>query len=31
MGIDGTWQRECRIGDVSDTGAKLTIPARSTA
>ena len=25
MGIDGTWQRECRIGDVSDTGAKLTI------
>jgi hypothetical protein len=25
MGIDGTWQRDCRIGDVSDTGAKLTI------
>ena len=25
MAIDGTWQRECRIGDVSDTGAKLTI------
>jgi hypothetical protein len=25
MAIDGTWERECRIGDVSDTGAKLTI------
>ncbi len=25
MAIDGTWQRECRVGDVSDTGAKLTI------
>jgi hypothetical protein len=25
MSIDGTWQRDCRIGDVSDTGAKLTI------
>lgn len=25
MAIDGTWQRECRIGDVSETGAKLTI------
>lgn len=25
MAIDGTWQRDCRIGDVSDTGAKLTI------
>ncbi len=23
--IDGTWQRECRISDVSDTGAKLNI------
>jgi hypothetical protein len=23
--IDGTWQRECRINDVSDTGAKLNI------
>lgn len=23
--IDGTWQRACRIGDVSDTGAQLTI------
>ncbi len=25
MAIDGTWQRECRIGDVSDSGAKLRI------
>lgn len=25
MAIDGTWQRECRIGDVSDTGAKLKV------
>jgi hypothetical protein len=25
MAIDGTWERDCRIGDVSDTGAKLTI------
>lgn len=25
MAIDGTWQRDCRIGDVSDTGAKLKI------
>ncbi len=25
MAIDGTWQRDCKIGDVSDTGAKLTI------
>jgi hypothetical protein len=25
MAIDGTWERECRIGDVSDTGAKLAI------
>jgi hypothetical protein len=25
MAIDGTWQRECRIGDVSETGAKLYI------
>ncbi len=25
MAIDGTWQRDCRIGDVSDTGAKLRI------
>jgi hypothetical protein len=23
--IDGTWQRDCRIADVSDTGARLTI------
>lgn len=25
MAIDGTWQRDCRIGDVSDSGAKLRI------
>jgi PilZ domain-containing protein len=25
MAIDGTWHRDCRIGDVSDTGAKLTV------
>ena len=25
VAIDGTWQRDCKIGDVSDTGAKLTI------
>jgi hypothetical protein len=25
MAIDGAWQRDCKIGDVSDTGAKLTI------
>jgi PilZ domain len=25
MAIDGTWERDCRIGDVSDTGAKLSI------
>jgi hypothetical protein len=25
MAIDGTWERECRIGDVSDTGARLAI------
>ena len=25
MGIDGTWQRDCRIGDVSERGAKLII------
>ena len=25
MAIDGTWHRECRIADVSDSGAKLTI------
>ena len=25
MAIDGTWERACKIGDVSDTGAKLTI------
>ncbi len=25
MGIDGTWQRECVIADVSDGGAKLAV------
>ena len=25
MAIDGTWQRDCKIGDVSDTGAKLKV------
>jgi hypothetical protein len=25
VAIDGTWQRDCKIGDVSDTGAKLTV------
>jgi hypothetical protein len=25
MGIDGTWQRACKIHDVSDGGAKLVI------
>jgi len=25
VAIDGTWQRDCKIADVSDTGAKLTI------
>ena len=25
MAIDGTWQRDCRIGDVSERGAKLII------
>ncbi len=25
MGLDGTWQRECTIDDVSDRGARLTI------
>jgi len=25
MAIDGTWQRACKLADVSDTGAKLTI------
>jgi PilZ domain len=25
MAIDGTWRRECRIGDVSETGAKLYV------
>src|SRR5690349_24242253 len=28
MAIDGTWQRDCKIGDVSDTGAKLKIHGR---
>jgi hypothetical protein len=25
MGIDGTWRRECKMKDVSESGAKLTI------
>lgn len=25
LAIDGTWQRDCRIADVSDSGAKLKI------
>jgi hypothetical protein len=25
MAIDGTWERECRLGDVSEVGAKLSI------
>ena len=25
MGIDGTWQRDCTVEDISETGAKLTI------
>ena len=25
MGIDGTWRRECRMADVSQTGARLRI------
>ena len=25
VAVDGSWERDCRIGDVSDTGAKLTI------
>jgi PilZ domain len=25
VAIDGTWERECRIADVSDTGAKLAV------
>jgi hypothetical protein len=25
MAIDGTWRRPCKIDDISDTGAKLTV------
>jgi hypothetical protein len=25
MGIDGTWRRDCKINDVSQTGARLTV------
>ena len=25
MGIDGTWRRECKVADVSESGAKLQI------
>jgi hypothetical protein len=30
MSIDGTWQRACKIGDVSDTGAKLRVQGSLT-
>ncbi|WP_249780980.1 PilZ domain-containing protein [Bradyrhizobium sp. dw_78] len=26
MGIDGTWRRNCRMVDVSQTGARLHVP-----
>lgn len=25
MGIDGTWRRDCRMNDVSQTGARLSV------
>src|SRR4030088_784330 len=25
MGIDGTWRRDCKMNDVSQTGARLTV------
>ena len=25
MGIDGTWRRECKMDDISETGAKLSV------
>jgi hypothetical protein len=25
MGIDGTWRRACKVEDISDTGAKLSV------
>ena len=25
MSIDGTWRRDCKLEDVSETGAKLTV------
>src|SRR6201986_1663150 len=25
MGIGGTWRRDCKLEDVSETGAKLTV------
>jgi len=25
MGIDGTWRRDCRMMDVSQTGARLSV------
>ncbi len=25
MGIDGTWRRDCKMADVSEQGAKLTV------
>jgi hypothetical protein len=30
MSIDGTWQRDCKIADVSDTGAKLAVKGSIT-
>ncbi|MDB5516567.1 MAG: hypothetical protein JWQ17_3325 [Tardiphaga sp.] len=27
MAIDGTWRRDCRLLDVSETGGKLTVEA----
>lgn len=30
MAIDGTWQRACRIHDVSETGAKLVVDGSIT-
>lgn len=29
VAIDGTWQRDCQLEDVSETGAKLTIAESS--
>lgn len=29
VAIDGSWERDCRVVDVSDSGAKLTIQEQS--